>query len=153
MGLHRGRDRRPRRPAPRKQSRAPEPRGRLVTLADAGAQQPLRARDAAARNQRLDPLHPILEAAGCVFEEKLGRERPGWFSPERPAPLLPYDFYGAYNFQTHEDYEYRQLLTQDYTYDFPANHEVIGREALNCRNNAALFDMSYFGQYYLVGKR
>ena len=69
---------------------------------------------AAARNQRLDPLHPILEAAGCVFEEKLGWERPGWFSPNRPAPIKSYDFYGAYNFEVHEDYEYRQLLTQDY---------------------------------------
>ena len=106
----------------------------------------------AARNQRLDPLHPILEAAGCVFEEKLGWERPGWFSPDRPAPLKPYDFYGAYNFDVHEDYEYRELLTKDYTYEFPENHDIIAKESLNCRNNAAVFDMSYFGQYYLTGE-
>lgn len=105
----------------------------------------------AARNQRCDPLHPILESAGCVFEEKLGWERPGWFSPESPAPLKPYDFYGAYNFDVHEDYEYRQLLTQDYTYDFPENHDIIAKESLCCRNRAALFNMSYFGQYYLTG--
>jgi sarcosine dehydrogenase len=101
----------------------------------------------------LDPLHPILEKAGCVFEEKLGWERPGWFYPGGTAPLKPYDFYGAYNIEQHEDYTYRDLLKMDYSYDFPQNHHVLAKECLNCRNHAALFDMSYFGQYYLTGTK
>lgn len=66
-----------------------------------------------------------LEAAGCVFQEVNGWERPGWFHSS-PAPVLPYDWYGAYDHTPpHTDHPYYNLLKQDYTFDFPAHHHVV----------------------------
>lgn len=105
----------------------------------------------ASRNVRKDALHEELEAAGCVYQERLGWERPGWFSPNGPAPLLPYDYYGSYGLDKHSNYEYQDRLEDDYTFGFPAHHDIIGKECLATRNNAAAFNMSYFGKFYLVG--
>ncbi|XP_045702020.1 sarcosine dehydrogenase, mitochondrial isoform X2 [Phyllostomus hastatus] len=65
--------------------------------------------------------------------------------------VLPYDYYGAYGHQAHTDYAYNRLLQDDYTFDFPPHHDVIKRECLACRGAAAVFDMSYFGKFYLLG--
>ncbi|XP_044519885.1 sarcosine dehydrogenase, mitochondrial [Gracilinanus agilis] len=105
----------------------------------------------AGRNMRRDPLHEELLQQGCVFQERHGWERPGWFNPQGPAPILPYDYYGAYEHQSHEDYKYNKLLGNEYTFDFPPHHDVIQKECLSCRNAVAVFDMSYFGKFYLVG--
>ncbi|KAM9082429.1 sarcosine dehydrogenase, mitochondrial isoform 1-T2 [Megaptera novaeangliae] len=105
----------------------------------------------AGRNMRTDPLHEELLARGCVFQERHGWERPGWFSPDGAAPVLPYDYYGAYRQRAHEDYVYGRLLGHEYTFDFPPHHDVIKKECLACRGAAAVFDMSYFGKFYLVG--
>uniref|UniRef100_A0A4X1SY23 Sarcosine dehydrogenase, mitochondrial n=1 Tax=Sus scrofa TaxID=9823 RepID=A0A4X1SY23_PIG len=105
----------------------------------------------AGRNMRRDPLHEELLARGCVFQERHGWERPGWFSPQGPAPVLPYDYYGAYGKRAHQDYAYSRLLGDEYTFDFPPHHDVIKKECLACRGAAAVFDMSYFGKFYLVG--
>lgn len=105
----------------------------------------------AGRNMRTDPLHEELLARGCVFQERHGWERPGWFNPGGAAPVLAYDYYGAYGHQAHRDYAYNGLLGAEYTFDFPPHHEVIRRECLACRGAAAVFDMSYFGKFYLVG--
>ncbi|XP_047624808.1 sarcosine dehydrogenase, mitochondrial isoform X3 [Phacochoerus africanus] len=105
----------------------------------------------AGRNMRRDPLHEELLARGCVFQERHGWERPGWFSPQGPAPVLPYDYYGAYGKRAHQDHAYSRLLADEYTFDFPAHHDVIKKECLACRGAAAVFDMSYFGKFYLVG--
>uniref|UniRef100_A0A8D1M7R9 Sarcosine dehydrogenase, mitochondrial n=1 Tax=Sus scrofa TaxID=9823 RepID=A0A8D1M7R9_PIG len=105
----------------------------------------------AGRNMRRDPLHEELLARGCVFQERHGWERPGWFSPQGPAPVLPYDYYGAYGKRAHQDYAYSRLLADEYTFDFPPHHDVIKKECLACRGAAAVFDMSYFGKFYLVG--
>ncbi|KFO21517.1 Sarcosine dehydrogenase, mitochondrial [Fukomys damarensis] len=67
----------------------------------------------AGRNMRRGPLHEELLGRGCVFQERHGWERPGWFSPQGPAPIQ--------------------------------------RECLSCRGAAAVFDMSYFGKFYLLG--
>ncbi|XP_055255995.1 sarcosine dehydrogenase, mitochondrial isoform X3 [Moschus berezovskii] len=67
----------------------------------------------AGRNMRTDPLHEELLARGCVFQERHGWERPGWFSAQGPAPIK--------------------------------------KECLACRGAAAVFDMSYFGKFFLVG--
>ncbi|XP_054545179.1 sarcosine dehydrogenase, mitochondrial isoform X2 [Talpa occidentalis] len=67
----------------------------------------------AGRNMRTDALHQELLARGCVFQERHGWERPGWFSPRGTAPIR--------------------------------------KECLTCRGAAAVFDMSYFGKFYLVG--
>ncbi|NWT37925.1 SARDH protein, partial [Chroicocephalus maculipennis] len=105
----------------------------------------------AGRNVRKDPLHEELLQQGCVFQERHGWERPGWFSPGGAAPVLDYDYYGAYGQERHKDYTYNRLLGDEYTFDFPPHHDIIKNECLTCRNALALFDMSYFGKFYLVG--
>ncbi|KFQ99298.1 hypothetical protein N306_14723, partial [Opisthocomus hoazin] len=105
----------------------------------------------AGRNMRKDPLHEELLGQGCVFQERHGWERPGWFSPGGAAPVLDYDYYGAYGQERHRDYTYNRLLGDEYTFDFPPHHDIIKNECLACRNALALFDMSYFGKFYLVG--
>ncbi|NWW12827.1 SARDH protein, partial [Oreocharis arfaki] len=105
----------------------------------------------AGRNVRKDPLHEELLRQGCVFQERHGWERPGWFSPGGAAPVLDYDYYGAYGRERHKDYTYTRLLGDEYTFDFPPHHDIIKNECLTCRNALALFDMSYFGKFYLVG--
>ncbi|XP_072488982.1 sarcosine dehydrogenase, mitochondrial isoform X2 [Notamacropus eugenii] len=67
----------------------------------------------AGRNMRRDPLHEELLQQGCVFQERHGWERPGWFHPQGPAPIQ--------------------------------------KECLSCRHAVAVFDMSYFGKFYLLG--
>ncbi|XP_077162881.1 sarcosine dehydrogenase, mitochondrial isoform X2 [Paroedura picta] len=105
----------------------------------------------AGRNMRKDPLHEELLQQGCIFQERHGWERPGWFNPRGMAQVLDYDYYGAYDHQPHEKYTYGQLLSDEYTFDFPPHHKVIRNECLTCRNAVAVFNMSYFGKFYLVG--
>ncbi|KAB0358521.1 hypothetical protein FD754_002677 [Muntiacus muntjak] len=105
----------------------------------------------AGRNMRTDPLHEELLARGCVFQERHGWERPGWFNAQGIAPVLPYDYCGAYGHRAHGDYAYGRLLGQEYTFSFPPHHDAIREECLACRGAAAVFNMSYFGKFYLVG--
>uniref|UniRef100_UPI00358DEC94 sarcosine dehydrogenase, mitochondrial n=1 Tax=Myxine glutinosa TaxID=7769 RepID=UPI00358DEC94 len=105
----------------------------------------------ACRNIRKDPFHQVLLSHGCVYQERHGWERPGWFNDEGTATLFDYDYYGIYGKQKHEDFLYRKLLEDDYTFDFSPHHNTIGAECLSCRNAAAVFNMSYFGKFYLVG--
>uniref|UniRef100_A0A8D0HF58 Sarcosine dehydrogenase, mitochondrial n=1 Tax=Sphenodon punctatus TaxID=8508 RepID=A0A8D0HF58_SPHPU len=103
----------------------------------------------AGRNMRRDPLHEELLQQGCVFQERHGWERPGWFNLREA--ILDYDYYGAYGHKPHEDHIYNQLLTDEYTFNFPPHHKTIRHECLTCRNAVAVFDMSYFGKFYLLG--
>ncbi|XP_045607468.2 LOW QUALITY PROTEIN: sarcosine dehydrogenase, mitochondrial [Procambarus clarkii] len=105
----------------------------------------------AGRGQRRSPLHQVLESKGCVFQERHGWERPGWFST-RPAPPQTYDWYGAYDTPLNTDDCYKNLLVADYSFDFPSHHHTIQRECLTCREKAAIFDMSYFGKFYITGR-
>jgi len=105
----------------------------------------------AARNQKKDPLHKELEDAGCVYQERLGWERPGWFTNYGPVQVKPYDWYGAYGNLRHSEYGYKERLNLDYTFDHPEIHENIRVECLSTRTAAALFNMSYFGKFYLTG--
>jgi len=105
----------------------------------------------AGRNRKKDPLHNLLESAGCVYQERFGWERPGWFSTNAPSPVKPYDWYGAYGHHLDEEYGYRERLTLDYTFDHPEIEENIRHECLATRTTAALFNMSYFGKFYLTG--
>ncbi|XP_069039360.1 sarcosine dehydrogenase, mitochondrial [Lepisosteus oculatus] len=105
----------------------------------------------ASRNMRKDPLHQELLSQGCVFQERHGWERPGWFNREAPAPVLDYDYYGAYNVSKNHHYKYKDLLGKEYTFDFPPHHDVIKNECLTCRNALAVFNMSYFGKFFLLG--
>uniref|UniRef100_A0A670YMR8 Sarcosine dehydrogenase, mitochondrial n=1 Tax=Pseudonaja textilis TaxID=8673 RepID=A0A670YMR8_PSETE len=105
----------------------------------------------AGRNLRKDPLYEELLLQGCVFQERHGWERPGWFNPAGKAPVPDYNYYGAYGHPPCEEDAYRQLLSKEYTFDFPPHHSIIRAECLSCRNALAVFDMSYFGKFYLVG--
>lgn len=105
----------------------------------------------ASRNMRKDPFHQVLTEQGCVFQERHGWERPGWFNKDGPAPVKDYDYYGAYDIQKNVGYKYNDLLGKEYTFDFPPHHDVIKSECLSCRNDVAVFDMSYFGKFYLTG--
>ncbi|XP_077478236.1 sarcosine dehydrogenase, mitochondrial [Stigmatopora argus] len=105
----------------------------------------------ASRNMRKDPFHQVLTERGCVFQERHGWERPGWFTKDGQAPVKDYDYYGAYDTCRNQDYKYNQLLGKEYTFDFPPHHDVIKSECLSCRHGVAVFDMSYFGKFYLTG--
>jgi sarcosine dehydrogenase len=105
----------------------------------------------AGRNLRKDALHGVLLEAGCVYQERHGWERPGWFQPNESAPVLPYDFYGSYGNKCNEPNVYYDRLKMDYTFNFPQHHNIIKAECLGCRQNAAIFNMSYFGKFYLTG--
>ncbi|XP_062333525.1 sarcosine dehydrogenase, mitochondrial [Osmerus eperlanus] len=105
----------------------------------------------ASRNMRRDPFHQVLTEQGCVFQERHGWERPGWFNTDGPAPVLDYDYYGAYDIKENEKNKYKDLLGKEYTFDFPPHHDVIKNECLTCRQGVAVFNMSYFGKFYLTG--
>ncbi|KAG1680638.1 Sarcosine dehydrogenase, mitochondrial [Nymphon striatum] len=105
----------------------------------------------ASRNMRKDPFHGVLLKAGCFYQEAHGWERPGWFSPDGPSPILPYDYYGNYEHDKHENYKYFDRLKNDYSFDFPKQHDLIRNEVLCCRERVAVFNMSYFGKFYLTG--
>ncbi|KAK7126088.1 hypothetical protein R3I93_021462 [Phoxinus phoxinus] len=105
----------------------------------------------ASRNMRKDPFHQVLQEQGCVFQERHGWERPGWFNQDGPAQVLDYDYYGAYDVPKNTENKYSEILGKEYTFDFPPHHDVIRDECLTCRNAVAVFDMSYFGKFYLTG--
>jgi len=78
----------------------------------------------ASRKMKKSPLHPLLEKAGCVFQERHGWERPGWFSTSGPAAVQPYDWYSAYGHSPNPDQAYVDRLKEDYTFGFPRNHST-----------------------------
>ncbi|XP_036833571.1 sarcosine dehydrogenase, mitochondrial [Oncorhynchus mykiss] len=105
----------------------------------------------ASRNMRTDPFHKVLTEQGCVFQERHGWERPGWFNQDGAAPVLDYDWYGAYDISKNQNYKYNELLGKEYTFDYPPHHHVIKNECLTCRHGVSVFNMSYFGKFYLTG--
>ena len=82
-----------------------------------------------ARPCRTSPLYQTLLAAGAVFGEKLGWERPNWFA-DVPAGEAQHDVY---------------------TFERPNWHEPVGREHRACREAAALFDLTSFAKFLLKG--
>jgi 4-methylaminobutanoate oxidase (formaldehyde-forming) len=76
---------------------------------------------------RRSPLYDKLKAAGAVFGEKLGWERPNWFAgPGEDARDI-------------------------YTFARPNWHEPVGREHRAAREAAALFDQTSFAKFILKG--
>ncbi|MFC3694207.1 FAD-dependent oxidoreductase [Chenggangzhangella methanolivorans] len=80
------------------------------------------------RPLRRSPLYDRLKAAGAVFGEKLGWERPNWFAGEG------------------EDAHDR------YSYGRPNWWGAVKREHEACRERAALFDQSSFAKFLMVGR-
>uniref|UniRef100_A0A669CGN3 Sarcosine dehydrogenase n=1 Tax=Oreochromis niloticus TaxID=8128 RepID=A0A669CGN3_ORENI len=85
-------------------------------------------------------------SAGMMLGGGCGRELAHWIIHGRPEK----DMY-AYDVKRNEKYKYDELLGQEYTFDFPPHHDVIKNECLSCRHSVAVFDMSYFGKFYLTG--
>lgn len=122
----------------------------------------------AGRNLRTDALHSTLAEQGCVYEEKLGWERPGWFLEvaelEGNPTALPkeYDYYGGYlqSYHDHDhplarplndDHLYHRLVDGECNFTWPASHEKVGKEVDACRNRVAVFNQSYFGKFFVSG--
>jgi 4-methylaminobutanoate oxidase (formaldehyde-forming) len=76
---------------------------------------------------RRSPLYDRLKSAGAVFGEKLGWERPNWF--------------------TEPGEEARDI----YTFEQPNWHGPVGREHTAAREAAVLFDQSSFAKFILQG--
>ncbi|KAF6039245.1 hypothetical protein EB796_002440 [Bugula neritina] len=98
-----------------------------------------------------DALYQTLLDDGCFYQFKGGWERPGWYDKDNIAPPLPYDYYGEYGYAKNNPDPYTDRLVMDYTFDHPKQHAMIGEECLNARNSVNMFNMSYFGKFYLCG--
>lgn len=79
------------------------------------------------RPNRRSPLYDTLKAAGAVFGEKLGWERPNWFAVPGEAA---------------EDI---------YTYERPNWHTAVAREHKAAREAAVLIDQTSFAKFVLKG--
>ena len=76
---------------------------------------------------RRSPLYDTLKAAGAVFGEKLGWERPNWFA------------------------EAGEAARDIYTFARPNWHGPVGREHRAAREAAVLFDQTSFAKFILKG--
>uniref|UniRef100_A0A8C3A0V2 Sarcosine dehydrogenase n=1 Tax=Cyclopterus lumpus TaxID=8103 RepID=A0A8C3A0V2_CYCLU len=88
-------------------------------------------------------------SAGMMLGGGCGRELAHWIIHGRPEK----DMYG-YDIRyinKNVNYKYNELLGKEYTFGFPPHHDVIKSECLSCRHGVAVFDMSYFGKFYLTG--
>ena len=80
-----------------------------------------------ARGRRLSPLHDRLAAAGAVFGETAGWERPNWYAADGQAPVYEYS-YGRQNWWANA-----------------------GRECAAARTAVALFDQTSFANFTVTG--
>jgi sarcosine dehydrogenase len=81
-----------------------------------------------ARPLRRSPLYDVLTAQGACFGEKLGWERPNWFTGEGETPADVYS-YGRQNW-----------------------FAAVGREHSACRERVALFDQTSFAKFMMTGR-
>jgi hypothetical protein len=63
--------------------------------------------------------------AGCIFQERQGQERPGWFAAEGPVPVPRYDWFGAYGHAPNTDHRYEDQLKKDHTFGITGNHKLV----------------------------
>jgi hypothetical protein len=78
------------------------------------------------KNEHIENSQELLEE-GCVFQERLGWERPGWFTLRGPAPVPKYDWYGAYGNSKNPASVYKELLQGDYSFGHPEHHHVVSK--------------------------
>ena len=81
----------------------------------------------AARPVRPSPLYDDLKAAGAVFEEVYGDERPRWFAPE--------------GIEARDIYGFRRT----------ALHDIVGAEVRAVRERAGIMDISAFAKVEISG--
>ncbi|XP_052753764.1 sarcosine dehydrogenase, mitochondrial [Galleria mellonella] len=105
----------------------------------------------AGRDASHDALHQELVDDGAVMQARAGWERPGFFMPGEKIRVQQYDWGGTHDYPRNVDQRYEEVLKGDYTFGFSEHHDLIGKEALSCRNAAALFNLSYYGKFYLTG--
>ncbi|XP_047514356.1 sarcosine dehydrogenase, mitochondrial [Pieris napi] len=105
----------------------------------------------AGRDSSHDALHQELVEDGAIMQSRAGWERPAFFLPGEKVRVQQYDWGGAHDFPRNVDQKYEEILKGEYTFGFSKYHDVIGKEALACRNAAALFNLSYYGKFYLTG--
>ncbi|XP_064082509.1 sarcosine dehydrogenase, mitochondrial-like [Macrobrachium nipponense] len=105
----------------------------------------------AGRGRLTDHLHEELTEAGCFWEESLGWERPGFFTPS-PLALLPYDWKGAFGTAPHDAYPYREVLKQCHTFDLPPYYEHIKAEYEAMKTASAVINRTSSGKITLTGK-
>ncbi len=80
-----------------------------------------------ARGRRLSPLHDRIAAAGAVFGETAGWERPNWYAREGQSAEYEYS-YGKQNW-----------------------HDNMVRECLGVRESVGLFDQTSFAKFTVEG--
>ncbi|KAB2847649.1 MAG: FAD-dependent oxidoreductase, partial [Hyphomicrobiaceae bacterium] len=83
-----------------------------------------------ARPLRRSPLYDRLKARGAVFGEKLGFERPNWFS----------------------DAALGEAAEDVYSYDRQNWFAAVGREHEAARERVAIFDQTSFAKFLLIGR-
>ncbi|KAJ0181071.1 hypothetical protein K1T71_003156 [Dendrolimus kikuchii] len=105
----------------------------------------------AGRDASHDALHQELVDDGAVMQARAGWERPAFFMPGEKIRVQQYDWGGTHDYPRNLDQRYEEVLKGDYSFSFSKHHALIGQEALACRNAAALFNMSYYGKFYLTG--
>jgi 4-methylaminobutanoate oxidase (formaldehyde-forming) len=95
-----------------------------------------------ARNQRLSPIHDRIEAAGAVFGEVAGWERPNWFALEGQERAYEYS-YGKQNWFEASGVECNAVRNAVGLFDQSCfvKLEVKGREALNALNEISANDV------------
>ena len=70
---------------------------------------------------------------------------------QTPAIIVLFVFHSIRFIIINSNTTTRDRLTEDYTFGYPDHFDVIGAESHACRERAALFNMSYFGKFFLTG--
>ena len=102
---------------------------------------------------RKSGVYSQLLDAGCVFQNRHGMERPGWFiNNDAQINVKPYDYYGAYkegawrlapdhpNVPANENDRYLSHIEGELTFDIPESFEAVKDECHAARNGVAIFD-------------
>ncbi|KAI5642497.1 FAD dependent oxidoreductase domain-containing protein [Phthorimaea operculella] len=106
----------------------------------------------AGRDASHDALHQELVDDGAVMQARAGWERPAFFMEGEKIRVQPYDWGGTHaDYPRNMDRRYEETLEGEYTFQFSKHHPIIAQEALATRNKAALFNLSYYGKFYLTG--
>ncbi|VVC89556.1 unnamed protein product [Leptidea sinapis] len=87
----------------------------------------------AGRDTSHDALHQELVEDGAIMQ------------------VQQYDWGGAHDYPRNQDTKYEDILKGEYTFGFSKHFDIIKKEALAARNSAALFNLSYYGKFYLTG--